>query len=128
MISLSLCSGIHLTGTEGGEHSFYSRGISFLRQTVMKTVSMGKVQKDALSLAQVEQDWHSQGFSCGLWVDAPGQVWGDYVHSMDELRMVLEGELELEMQGRIFRPNQGEEVLIPARSEERRVGKEGSGR
>jgi len=80
----------------------------------MKTVSMGKVQKDALSLAQVEQDWHSQGFSCGLWVDPPGQVWEDYVHSMDELLMVLEGELELEMQGRIFRPNQGEEVLIPA--------------
>ena len=29
--------------------------------------------------------------------------------------MVLEGELELEMQGRTFRPKQGEEVLIPAK-------------
>ncbi len=30
--------------------------------------------------------------------------------------MVLEGELELEMQGRTFRPKRGEEVLIPARA------------
>ena len=29
--------------------------------------------------------------------------------------MVLEGELELEMHGRTFRPKRGEEVLIPAR-------------
>src|SRR5437879_4664998 len=114
MISLSLCSGIRLTRTEEGEHSFYSRGIAFLSQALMKKVSMGKVQKNALSLAQVEQDWLSRGFSCGIWVDPPGQVWEDYVHSMDELLMVLEGKLELEMQGRTFRPKQGEEILIPA--------------
>jgi len=29
--------------------------------------------------------------------------------------MVLEGKLELEIQGRIFRPKQGKEILIPAR-------------
>lgn len=29
--------------------------------------------------------------------------------------MVLEGELELEMQGKTFRPTSGEEVFIPAR-------------
>jgi len=29
--------------------------------------------------------------------------------------MVLEGELELEMQGCTFRPKRGEKVLIPAR-------------
>ena len=60
--------------------------------------------------AQVEKDWHSRGFSCGLWVDQPGQVWEDYVHSMDELLMVLEGELELEMQERIVKPV----TLLPA--------------
>jgi len=80
----------------------------------MKKVSMGKVQKNALSLAQLEQDWLSRGFSCGLWVDPPGQVWEDYVHSKDELLMVLKGEVELEMQGRTFRAKQGEEVLIRA--------------
>ena len=65
--------------------------------------------------AHIERDWRARGFSCGLWVDPPGQVWEDYVHSADELLMVLEGELELEMQGRTFRPKNGEEVLIPAR-------------
>jgi len=48
--------------------------------------------------AHVESEWCARGFSCGLWVDPPGQVWEDYVHSTDELLMVLEGELELEMQ------------------------------
>ena len=67
-----------------------------------------------LDRTQVEKDWHSRGFSCGLWVDPPGQVWEDYVHPVDELLMVLEGELELKMQGRRVRPKRGEEVLIPA--------------
>jgi mannose-6-phosphate isomerase-like protein (cupin superfamily) len=63
---------------------------------------------------EIEKSWHSRGFSCDLWVDPPGQVWEDYVHSVDELLMVVEGELELEMQGRTFRPKPGEEVFIPA--------------
>jgi mannose-6-phosphate isomerase-like protein (cupin superfamily) len=64
---------------------------------------------------QIEQAWRERGFSCGLWVDPPGQTWEGYVHATDELLMVLEGELELEMEGRTFRPQAGEEVLIPAR-------------
>ena len=64
--------------------------------------------------SEIECDWWARGFSCGLWVDPPGQVWEDYVHATDELLMVLEGELELEMKGRVFRPQQGEEVFIPA--------------
>lgn len=67
-----------------------------------------------MSRPDTEHDWHARGFTCGLWVDPPGQEWIDYVHSVDEVLMVLEGELELEMQGRTFRPRQGEEVLIPA--------------
>jgi mannose-6-phosphate isomerase-like protein (cupin superfamily) len=65
--------------------------------------------------AQVERDWRTRGFSCGLWTDPPGQVWEGYVHGVDELLMVLEGELELEMQGRTFKSKIGEEVFIPAR-------------
>ena len=30
--------------------------------------------------------------------------------------MVVEGEVELEMQGRVLRPKSGEEILIPARA------------
>lgn len=64
---------------------------------------------------QVEKEWKARGFSCGLWTDPPGQTWGNYVHDVDELLMILEGQLELEMQGRTFRPKLGEEVFIPAR-------------
>lgn len=64
----------------------------------------------------MHEAWRSRGFSCGLWVDPPGQVWEDYVHSIDELVMPIEGTLELEIEGRIFRPTIGEEVFIPARA------------
>lgn len=70
----------------------------------------------SLLAEKTRKDWHHRGFSCGLWIDPPGQVWEDYVHQTDEVVMVLEGELELEFHGRRFRPAIGEEILIPARS------------
>lgn len=72
------------------------------------------MNKSKIDRAKVERDWRARGFSCGLWTDPPGQVWRNYVHDVDELFMVVEGEIELEMQGRAFRPGIGEEVLIPA--------------
>jgi len=65
---------------------------------------------------QIEKDWRARGFSCALWVDPPGQVWADFVHDVDELVLLVEGEIELEMAGRKLRPRAGEEVLIPART------------
>jgi quercetin dioxygenase-like cupin family protein len=49
-----------------------------------------------------------------MWTDPPGQVWVDFVHSVDELLMLVEGEIELSLSGRTWRPAPGEEVLIPA--------------
>lgn len=60
----------------------------------------------------VEADWHARGFSCGLWTDSPGQVWADFVHSTDELVMLVEGAIELELSGKRLRPAVGEEVCI----------------
>ncbi len=65
--------------------------------------------------ATIESDWRGRGFSCGLWTDPPGQTWEGYVHDVDELFMVVDGEVELEMQGQRLRPQAGREVLIPAR-------------
>jgi len=62
---------------------------------------------------KVEADWKERGFSFGIWTDPPGQVWENYVHDTDELFMVKQGTVELEMQGRRFCPEIGEEVLIP---------------
>jgi quercetin dioxygenase-like cupin family protein len=64
----------------------------------------------------VERRWRERGFSCGLWVDAPGQVWADYVHETDEVVMVVEGEVEFEIDGEVHRPSRGEELFIPARA------------
>lgn len=61
-------------------------------------------------------DWEERGFTCELWIDAPGQVWKDFVHDVDELVMLAEGAIELEFSGRKLRPAPGEEVLIPARA------------
>ncbi len=63
---------------------------------------------------EVKSDWKRRGYSCGLWTDPPGQVWRDYVHRVDELLMVMEGELELEIAGRLHRARPGVEFLIPA--------------
>lgn len=63
---------------------------------------------------RVAADWQARGFSCGLWVDPPGQVWADYVHGVDELVMVVDGEVEFEIEGHRHRPAPGEELFIPA--------------
>lgn len=63
---------------------------------------------------KVRTDWAQRGFSCGLWTDPPGQVWANFVHETDELVMLIEGEIELSFNGRTWRPQMGEEILIPA--------------
>ena len=63
---------------------------------------------------KVEQDWNARGFSCDLWTDPPGRVWKDYVHDADELLMVIEGELEVEIDGGKHRAKPGVELFIPA--------------
>jgi len=62
----------------------------------------------------IAADWAVRGFTCDLWVDPPGQKWEDFLHEFDELVLVLEGKVELEIEGMLYRPNLGEEVYIPA--------------
>lgn len=66
--------------------------------------------------SKVEQEWSRRGFSCDLWVDPPGQVWEGYTHDVDEVVVVLEGEVEFEFLGKTYRPRVGEELTIPARA------------
>jgi quercetin dioxygenase-like cupin family protein len=63
---------------------------------------------------QIAQDWKKRGYSCDLWTDPPGQVWEDFVHSVDELVCLVDGRIELEIEGKIIRPESGEEIFIPA--------------
>ena len=64
---------------------------------------------------QIKTNWNDRNYSCDMFVDPPGQRWEDFTHPVDELVMVIEGKLEIEMQGRIFSPEVGEEVFIPAK-------------
>jgi quercetin dioxygenase-like cupin family protein len=63
---------------------------------------------------QIAADWAARGFSCELWTDPPAQQWEDFKHATDEVVIVLEGEMEFEIEGKIHHPQPGEELLIPA--------------
>ena len=52
----------------------------------------------------IKKDWNSRGYSFREFRDLPGQVWADFVHRTDELVMLLEGEIELEVEGKTQRP------------------------
>ncbi len=67
-----------------------------------------------VDINSIRSSWRSRGFSCDVWVDPPGQVWENYRHSVDELVMVLEGDMEFEVGGTVLRPAVGEEISIPA--------------
>ncbi len=79
----------------------------------------------AVDQERVKREWARRGFSCALWVDPPGQVWANFVHDVDELVMLLDGEEQFEMNGKKHRLNLGEELLIPAGTSHtaRNVGK-----
>ena len=63
---------------------------------------------------QVAADWAKRRFGCDLWTDPPGRRWEDFTHAIDELVVVLEGEMEFEIAGQVYHPAIGEELLIPA--------------
>ena len=65
-------------------------------------------------LPDVRAEWARRGFSFEYWIDPPGQVWRDFVHDIDELVMLIEGELEVEIDGSAKRLSVGDELKIPA--------------
>jgi mannose-6-phosphate isomerase-like protein (cupin superfamily) len=68
-----------------------------------------------IDLRKVRGDWEHRGFTFGVWEDPPGKTWEDFSHEEDELFMVIEGDMELEINERLFHPEPGQEVFIPAK-------------
>jgi uncharacterized cupin superfamily protein len=68
-----------------------------------------KIDKQA-----IRADWALLGFSCEYWVDPPDQVWNDFLHDVDEMVLLLEGQSQIEMDGRTVRLQAGDELMIPA--------------
>ncbi len=67
-----------------------------------------------MNIESIRSNWRSRGFGCDVWTDSPGQKWENYRHAVDELVMIVEGNVEFEINGEILRPAPGDEVLIPA--------------
>ena len=72
------------------------------------------MQPTKIDRETVRTDWASQGFSCELWIDPPNQVWNDFQHDVDEMVLLLEGQSQIEMEGRTVRLQSGDELMIPA--------------
>ena len=70
---------------------------------------MGTIDREHVAAA-----WARRGFACDVSTDPPGQRWKDFTHVTDELVLVLEGQMEFEVAGRVCHPAAGEELLIPA--------------
>jgi quercetin dioxygenase-like cupin family protein len=62
----------------------------------------------------VKSNWTQRGFSFGIWTDPPGQRWENFKHDTDEIVMVIDGNVEFEIGGKIHHPRPGDELLIPA--------------
>ena len=69
-----------------------------------------------VDIKEVTKSWQARGYSCDVWTDPPGQTWEDFTHSVEELFMVLDGNVEIEIKGVIQNPSPGEEIFIPAQA------------
>ena len=78
----------------------------------LKIVNLFKM----IDLEKVKQNWFARGYSFDIWTDPPGETWEDFTHLVDELFMVLEGNVEIEIQGKVQHPSPGEEIFIPAQA------------
>jgi mannose-6-phosphate isomerase-like protein (cupin superfamily) len=67
-------------------------------------------------LSDIRSDWARRGYTFEYWIDPPGQVWRDFEHEVEELVVLVEGEIEIEFAGKRVRPPVGAEILIPART------------
>jgi len=66
-----------------------------------------------VSRQAVAENWEQRGYDCRLFVDQPGQEWNGFTHSTNELVTVVEGRLEMRMQGVVIKLEPGDELFIP---------------
>ena len=68
---------------------------------------------DPIDAGLVASDWRARGYDCREFNDPPGQRWEDFVHRVNEVVTVVEGRLEIEIDGERFEAGPGDEVFIP---------------
>ena len=67
-----------------------------------------------MNSSKIKENQRSRGYSFGVFQDLSKQVWVNFVHKADKLVLLAEGEIEVEIEGKAYRPEIGEEVFIPA--------------
>lgn len=76
----------------------------------------GLIQKKfqlPIEYATVAADWKKRGYSCHLFTDPPEREWRDFIHPGDELVTVVDGQLQLTIQGQPWILEPGDEIFIP---------------
>jgi len=63
---------------------------------------------------ELAKEWGELGYTCGLWIDPPGQQWVDFLHDTEEMVLVAQGRLRLEIEDESAELGPGDEVVIPA--------------
>jgi mannose-6-phosphate isomerase-like protein (cupin superfamily) len=66
-----------------------------------------------LDRQEVARSWGRRGYSCDVFIDPPGREWKDFLHSTNELVVVVEGKLRMTINGKEFVAEPGDEVFIP---------------
>ena len=44
---------------------------------------------------QIKTNWNARNYSCDIFLYPPGRCWENFTHPVEELVMVIEGELEI---------------------------------
>lgn len=61
----------------------------------------------------IAKSWKERGYSCDMFIDPPGREWNDFVHATNELVTVVEGKLQMAIEGESLIAEPGDEVFIP---------------
>ncbi len=69
---------------------------------------------EPINRSEVADRWWREGFDCRLWVDPPGQEWIDFSHAVDEVVLLVQGDLIVELDGSQAHLSNGDEISIPA--------------
>jgi len=62
---------------------------------------------------KIAKFWKERGYSCDMFIDPPGREWNNFVHPTNELVTIVEGKLQMAIDGESFIAEPGDEVCIP---------------
>ncbi len=68
-----------------------------------------------LKIEKLKAEYQKKGFKCEITTSEPGEDWDSQEegHEAEEVYILLEGELELSLGGKTYRPAVGEVFVVP---------------